>query len=292
MLDVIAPAPLVVPARRVRRCRRSIGWNNQGSVNPSPVGAGIFAAAQIGLAGGVSWVSFGWGPTTVYRPDGSDVSIPTAGSMVNIQPPAPTCSSVAGGALGSRTYWVYTAYSRNGAVYLLSNGTQITVPANQLLKVTSPAAKPGYDGYVVYMSDVNGATNPWAQIDPFPFGTDWTEPTSGIQTASWQAAIYTSVNGQFWAYLTVPHLNASTSYYFYPYWDLASNQMVMGNGYRGRTTTPGVTSYDPASAAEQNGDGHIPLMGAGGTNASGAILVATSGVGSGNASAVGGGVLT
>ena len=274
MLDVIAPAPLVVPARRVRRCRRSIGWNNQGSIPPSPMPAGVFTYNAGGPGAGQMWLSVGWDSAfSIYRPDGSKIDLVewSHGSGLGdvsalFRPPAPTLSQVNGGALGARTYYVYTAYVKNGLIYFPSTVATLAVSANNLLKVTSPAAKAGMDGWAVFMSNVSAVTDPYMQDGPgtshyatpggeIPFGTDWIEPTSGFANIYAPAALYSSPG---WKAITQVSGNPGNTFYFYLYWDVANQVMAIARGWNG-TSWLGITSKDASGAWKQRSDNHIPI---------------------------------
>ncbi len=110
------------------------------------------------------------------------------GGAWNAPAAAPSVSSVPGGSLPARTYYVRTAYAQmttlgqTGA----SPEVSISVPANQCLKVTSPPAQAGIAYWQVFVgTSPNAATNQIVTPSLYgnlilPLGTDWTEPASGL----------------------------------------------------------------------------------------------------------------
>lgn len=105
---------------------------------------------------------------------------------VNI-PPALTLSTVAGGSQGARTYYVqYTYVASSVNTYagqtLPSVEQTISVPANQLLYVTSPAAANGLASYNLYISATQGGENLQTSGTNITIGIDWTEPVGGLST--------------------------------------------------------------------------------------------------------------
>src|SRR5205807_1317856 len=129
--------------------KKSDAHNPQGSVLPTAVGAtGMFSWKSGGLATSQMWISLTWSATTLYRPDGTTVAVPAPPAA----PSAPTLSQVAGGTRGATTLFARIAYARslNGWVtlYPVSAESSLAVGANSLLKITSPGAVAGYDGYV------------------------------------------------------------------------------------------------------------------------------------------------
>jgi hypothetical protein len=102
-------------------------------------------------------------------------------------PPALTLSTVAGGSQGARTYYVrYTYVASSVNTYagqtLPSTEQSISVPANQLLYVTSPAAGSGLASYDVYASATQGGENLQTSGTNITIGTGWTEPVGGLST--------------------------------------------------------------------------------------------------------------
>jgi hypothetical protein len=98
--------------------------NQQGSIAPTPLGgatdgAGLGATyASGGAVTGHMWLAWRWGvigatpgPRTIYRPDGTSITVPYSGTPAVI---TPTLAQVAGGALGARTRFVRVALVKNG----------------------------------------------------------------------------------------------------------------------------------------------------------------------------------
>ena len=110
----------------------------------------------------------------------------------------PTLAQVAGGALGARTRYVRIAYVKSGFLYMGATNTtpvppgdesSLAISANNLLKVTSPAAVAGFDGWVPLVGSATNSefTQPQGASGgpntPVAFGTDWTEPAAGATVA-------------------------------------------------------------------------------------------------------------
>ena len=231
----------------------STGQNRQSSIVPTSTGGGtsMFSWKSGGPGAGQMWISFGWSAQTAYRPDGTNVAIPAPPAA----PSAPTLGQVAGGVLGARTRWARIAYARTiGAsnlvgIYPVSAESSFAISANNLLKVTSPPAVAGYDGWVVLVGSASNAeigqpqANGATQI--LGFGSDWTEPTTGFKTTN---VAYDNAN---WKSLTLPDLDPSVTVLIYPYYNLLTGIVELG---------PVVTSTpDAPSAREQLKDGRIPL---------------------------------
>jgi hypothetical protein len=116
-------------------------------------------------------------------------------------PPALTLSTVAGGAQGTRTYYVryaYVASSVNSYAgqTLPSTEQSISVPANQLLYVTSPAAGSGLASYDVYASATQGGENLQTSGTNITIGTGWTEPVGGLSIGGAAAPTTNAACGQ------------------------------------------------------------------------------------------------
>lgn len=115
----------------------------------------------------------------------SGVLVPTGSKTCDqypqLAPPAsaPTLSTVAGGALGARTYYVKVNYDSASGETLASAESSIAVPANSLLVVGSPALVTGAVGWSVYAGTASNAeTEQNASL--LPIGSSWTEPPSGL----------------------------------------------------------------------------------------------------------------
>lgn len=97
-------------------------------------------------------------------------------------PAAPTLSQVAGGALGSRTYYVRLTYDTPYGETPWGAEASFTVSASNLLKVTSPVNSSGASfstGWNVYVSTTTN-TETEQNLIVIDIGTDWTEPTTGL----------------------------------------------------------------------------------------------------------------
>ncbi len=176
----------------------STPYNNQGSIVPTPGDGTIFSYTAGGTTTGHMFAVISTSADYTLRfADGSAITAKATNAYD--RPAAPTLSQVAGGALGARNYWVRVAFVKknpqnNSSVMYRSSAetANFAVSANNLLKVTSPAAVAGYDGWVVLIgtganAEVieqrlggGGAVND----GPIAFGTDYTEPTAGAVTSS------------------------------------------------------------------------------------------------------------
>jgi len=106
-------------------------------------------------------------------------------SLCGVQtPPAASLSSTGASAFGARTYYVtYTYMSTACRNYQSGHQTppsveqSVSVGANQLLNVASPAVQMVIDRYMVYAGTVLG-TRYLQTSTPATVGADWTEPSS------------------------------------------------------------------------------------------------------------------
>jgi hypothetical protein len=149
----------------------------------------------------------------LYGVNGTDVTLSQA-QNVSIQPqtplnppPAPALTYTSGGSFPIRKYSVRLTYTTALGETTPSFATNITVPANNLFRVTSPPAVTSATGYNVYANLIPqqtfraGAVNVYpvntSAVDgsnsantaqpltkqtgvPFAIGMYWTEPTSGL----------------------------------------------------------------------------------------------------------------
>lgn len=267
----------------------STPYNNQGSIPPyvtptSPLTyAGVFSTNA-----GESTISWTWPAFTLYRPDGSNVSVPASSSFAAA--PTPTLSQVPGGGIGATTYYVRLAYVKNGLICFPGAEASFAVAANNLLKVSSPPSVAGYDGWVPLIGTVAGATRvlgsgapngcPW--LTWIPFGTDYTEPTTGLNGIGTQPYLT-----QWTGAITDTWLASGTTTYYYPYWDTINSIIAFAawssNKAHGQTSNAG----DPVAAREAWGDGHMGLLGAPG-NVMSAATTPVNGGGSPNSGSGGG----
>lgn len=231
--------------------KTSTAHNPQGAILPVPFGGSLFTGAWGGIGAGQMFVAFSWAAQTLRLPDGSTISMPVPPAPLS----APTLGQTAGGTRGALTLFARIGLVKDGHVYAVSSEASFAVSANNLLTITSPGSVAGYDGWCVL---INSATNTEFLQDatvstPIAFGTNYTEPgghfsTAGTQwTAAWQnAVIYAD-------------LNPTTTYYFYPFWDIANAiTRFAPTGIAVGDTAPSSTDANKAWS-----DGRIPLSGAG-----------------------------
>jgi hypothetical protein len=243
-------------------------FTTQASVIPQAYSSTPFTAISyddtLGTGAGtkVSWVSI-----TVYNPNGTTIIIPAStDSTQKATVPTPTLSTVAGGAKALRTYFVRMAYYIDGGVRGFSSETSISVPANSLLKVTSPANTPPWTGYGIFISTTTNLEI-WATTVSeggvnvgIPFGTDWTEPTAAIASHGPQYASMSSKGLDGDMHAAAPY---NFSLFFYPYWD-KTNSLVRfyGDANAGSGLVAG-TSSAPDSVRGMYLDGNTALAAAG-----------------------------
>jgi len=266
-------AELVRPARRIRRPTlpevRSLStpYNTQASLIPIPVDATIFS---YNTGGGTTGHMFGVLSTsasyTLKFADGSTLTAPATNAYD--RPAAPMLSQVASGALGARTLFARVAYVKinpenNAAVmYRTSAESSFAVSANNVLKITSPAAVAGYDGWVALIGTATGTEVIQERLGgggavydgPIAFGTDFA--AAEVTTSTTRTPYDPSMDNGF----TISERAASPTHYKgYLYFD-----RLVGTGggvFRMAATSTGTwpTATDEGAAQEQNGDGHIPL---------------------------------
>src|SRR5205823_5225985 len=131
----------------------------------------------------------------------------------------------------------------------------------------------GFDGWQPLVgSSANGEVTQ-STVASIPFGQDWTEPTTGADVSN---TVGTPWNSTDWnGAVVLIEAAASTTYYFYPYWD--ANLNAMGWGYSVLATVAN-------ASAVQYLDGHYALS----TGALQATTPAVAGTGSGSAPTGGG----
>lgn len=224
---------------------KTTAFNEQGSVIPTPVTGTPFSYNAGGPAGPQMWLAWTWSAFTVYRPDGTTLSIPASSSMAT--PPTPTLSEVAGGALGARTRYVMIGYVRDGKVYKTGAEASFAISANNLLKVTAPSAVAGYTGWCVLVGSASNAER--YQVDVLgsgeAFGSDWTEPSGGADVTG-----HTPWHSNQSNAITEIALDPSTTYYWIPFYHIADALVNFFSAF---------TSDTPANAVEAVKDGRIPL---------------------------------
>lgn len=95
-------------------------------------------------------------------------------------PAVPALTSTAGGSLPAATYYVKTTYvNSDGYESLASQEANLSVLADFLLDVASPAASSGQASYNVYVSTSTGKEELQTST-PIAIGTPWTMPVSGL----------------------------------------------------------------------------------------------------------------
>lgn len=221
---------------------QSTSFASQGSIVPIPMDLQPFSYNSGGPANGRMWSAISWSAFTAYRADGSSISIPASASYA--APPTPTLTQVAGGALGARTRFVRIGYRKNNMIVRVGPEASLAISAGNLLKVTDPGAVTGYDGWVAL---VGSASNGEFFQTVSNFGSDFTEPTVGFNSTT-----TTPYDNSFMPNgVTAIGLQASSTYFFYPWYDLPLTFVVFDDaGHLSKTAT---------SAQKQNMDGRIAL---------------------------------
>lgn len=107
------------------------------------------------------------------------------------QPAAPLLSTAAAGALLARTYFVVTTYFNpaTGETTVSPEAT-ITIPLNNVLVVTSPAARSGFTQYRVYVGTAPGTETLQATVN---LGTNFTEPNTGLVAGATPPTVNTAI---------------------------------------------------------------------------------------------------
>jgi hypothetical protein len=218
-----------------------ISFDGQGSIIPVTTAKNPFLYDSGGPATTQMWIAWSWSAFTAYRPDGTTISIPSSASMGSLA--APTLGQVAGGALGARTRFARIALVKNGMFYMFSAESSFAISASNLLKITSPAAVAGFDGWTVFVGSASNGE--FEQIGTIAFGTDWTEPVGGF------AATTTPYNNAKMQNAVVSTgYSPSNTFYFYPWWEIATALVGMIAG----GSAPSV-----AGSSIQNLDGRVAL---------------------------------
>jgi hypothetical protein len=97
---------------------------------------------------------------------------------------APTLSTVAGGFIAARTYYVQTSYNMVSRMHtllqtLVSAEATIAVPSGYVLKVTAPPKALNGATWNVFVGTASGAET-MQNSGGIASGTDWTEPFTGL----------------------------------------------------------------------------------------------------------------
>lgn len=110
-------------------------------------------------------------------------------------PAAPTLSQTPGGTIAATQYFAKIAFVlANGGITLPSLESNFSVSLNNLLVVTAPTAPAAYYnavGWIPYVSTTTGTET--SQSATIAFGTNWTEPTSGLIVGSAPLAVSTAI---------------------------------------------------------------------------------------------------
>lgn len=271
---IVAKKPGILPPRRPwdGTLRISTPLTQQGSMLPVPFAGSLFTASWGGIGAGQMFVGFSWASQTLYKPDGSTFTLPAPPTALSLA--AGDLGQVAGGVRVATTLYARRGLVKDGHVYALSGEQSLLILLNDRLTVTSPTAVPGYDGWCVMVGLVSNAEylqESGGTPYPIPFGTDYTEPAAHFSTA---AAQYTSA---WLGSMVYVDLNASTTYYFYPYYDLSLGFLRMAP----YGDAVGDTAPSMVDANQSWSDGRISLSG------SGMTVVVGAGGGSGSPTAGG-----
>jgi hypothetical protein len=113
----------------------------------------------------------------------------TSGQVYNLDTytlaaPTPSTTTVAGGALGSRTYFIRNTYVTALGESIISSEVSQVVAASHLLVVNSPATTGQSSGWNTYVSTTAGAETRQNGGTPIALGAAFTEPTSGLVTGA------------------------------------------------------------------------------------------------------------
>lgn len=235
--------------------------NGQGSIIPISMALLPISYNASGPATNRMSASFSWSAVTAYRPDLTTVSVPASASYPT--PPSPTLSQVVSGALGGRTLFARIGYMKNNMIHRVGAEASFVVSANNVLKITSPPTVAGFDKWVPMVG--SSASGEFIQIE-LPFGTDYQEISTGFNSTT-----TTPYNSNMDNAVTAQALPASTTVYWYPYYDISFGFIAFASR--------GNTAKSEVDANVQNSDGHISFspgassvgMPAGGGSASGTL---------------------
>lgn len=222
--------------------KSSSAMTRQGSIVPASTTGNLLSYASGGPGGGSMWIAWSWAGFTIRNPDGTTISVGASSSLAT--PPSPTLTQVSLGSLGARTVFARIGYMKNGLIYRVGASASLAVTANKVLKITSPVAVAGYDGWIALVGSASSTL--FTQSVTIPFGTDFTEAATGFDTTT------TPYNNASWPNGVVSTgLNISTTYFFYPFWDLSLGTVLF--------TDAGATAKSDTAAIQQNSDEHVGL---------------------------------
>lgn len=245
-------------------------------------GLGVPLGPNVGAVGPFSFVSFGpssgamgiretWVEIKRFLDNIGEITV--AASSAASAPSAPTLGEVSGGALGARTRYVRVAYVKEKTMFHISAESNFAVSANNLLKVTSPTAVPGYDGWIPLVGSVTNEERQQSDAlpaTPVPFGADWTEPSAGanVTTGTKYSDDNASLGAHFW------DLPTSVTRYLYSSYDLYQGKVEFSGGI--------LTAKNAQQAARADRGGHMALSDE-------ALTVSTPAAGGGGSGSGGGG---
>src|SRR6266566_3252830 len=255
----------------------STPYNNQASLLPVPFAAALFTGAWGGIGAGQMFVAFSWSSQTLVRPDTSTLSLPAPPAALSLA--AGDLGQQAGGTRGATTLWARRGLVKDGHICALSGEQSLAISANNVLTIAAPTNPGGYDGWCVMVGTASNAEflqdGTGGPAFPIPFGTNYLEPNAHFSTAPSQ---YTSA----WLGAVVyADLNPSTTYYFYPFFDIALGFAR----FAPFNIAAGDTAPSMADAGKAWQDGRIALSGA-------SMTVVVGGGGTSGSSPTGGSRLT
>lgn len=225
--------------------RSSTPLGPQGSIIPAPTELSLFIYNAGGPAFFKMWIAWTWAAFTIYKPDGTTIAVPASSAIA--APPAASLSQVAGGGLSARTRFARVGYVKNGLVHRVGAESSLAISANNLLRIASPAAVNGYDGWIALIGSAsNGEFFQQLASSPIAFGTNFTEATTGFLTTGVPYDDTKMPNA-----VTAIGLDPSLTYYYYPHWDVDKALLAFPDA--------GQTAKTAAAASYQNGDGRIGL---------------------------------
>lgn len=148
-------------------------------------------ATQIPMTVSTSTAHSGWatGDTLVlFRANGGTIAARQfIATKSNLQAGAttPGLAQVAGGAIAGTTYFAKLAIVGPGNIITqASSEASLAVSANNLLRILSPPLITGAIGWLPYASLTTGTETLQNSGTVIPFGTNWTEPTGGLQSGA------------------------------------------------------------------------------------------------------------
>jgi hypothetical protein len=219
--------------------RREMGAT---STPATPVDAAQFAYNANGPANGKMWICWTWSAFTIYKSDGTTITVPASSALP--APPTPSLSQVAGGALGARTLFARIGYVKNNMIVRVGPEASLAVSAGNLLRVADPGAVAGYDTWVALVGSSSNGEFIQAGTN---FGNNFTEPTVGFNSATTTPYDNTFMPTGVTAYA----LQVITQYFFYPWYEIALAIAVFGSPQPVKSGS---------SAQQQTLDGHIGIQ--------------------------------